>query len=157
MSTPTDAQRRDEQGEDHRIDLGGPPARHRGSRTLVNFWLDVALLMAIIVVLWVSFMLQMVFPRPTAADGWELWGLSFNQWREVQFVGLCICALLALEHLVLHWNWVCTVIATRLLRVEKRPDEAIQAMYGVGAFITVLFLMLGTIFAASMAVKIPKP
>jgi hypothetical protein len=126
------------------------PGRARGSRTLLNFWLDAALLVAILVLLWVSLLLRMIFPRATAAAGWELWGLSFDEWHEVQFFALCACALLALEHLVLHWKWVCGVIASRLLHIKKRPDKGTQALYGVGAFIIILFFLLATLLAPSL-------
>lgn len=125
------------------------------SKTLFNFWLDAALLVAITFVVWVSVMMQVVFPDPTRAGGWELWGLSYDRWRDTQFYSLCVCALLALEHLVLHWSWVCGVIATRLLRVEKRPDDGVQAVYGVAFFITVLLVMLAGILAAVLTVRPP--
>jgi hypothetical protein len=153
-----------EQRMDRRSDSEGAgagvlpqPARHPGSRTLLNFWLDAALFVAILVVLWVSLLLRMIFPRATAAAGWELWGLSYDEWHDVQFFALCVCVLLALEHLVLHWKWVCAVIATRLLRVRKRPDEGVQALYGVGTFIAILFFLMATLFVASLAIKSPSP
>lgn len=124
--------------------------------SLINFWLDSALLVAILFVGWVSVMMQVVFPAPTSADGWELWGLSFNQWRDTQFFAMGACALLILEHLVLHWNWVCSVIATKVMGVKKRPDEAIQAMYGVGIFICIVIVMMGSILVAILTVKRPS-
>ena len=59
--------------------------------------------------------LQIVFPAPTAADGWTLWGLSYDQWRDVQFVILCLLALDVVLHVMMHWNWVCSVIAMQIL------------------------------------------
>jgi Domain of unknown function (DUF4405) len=131
------------------------PAAPKSSRTLLNLWVDVALFLAIVVLMWVSAMLQFVFPPPTLADGWKLWGLSFNQWRDVQFYALCVCALLAVEHVVLHWNWVCSVIATRVLRAKKRPDEGAQTIYGVGTFIVILTVMMAAIIVALLTVKQP--
>jgi len=124
-------------------------------RTLLNFWLDATLFVAITFVVWVSAMLQFVFPPPTLAEGWKLWGLSFDQWRDVQFASLCVCALLAIEHLVLHWNWVCTVLATRVLRIKARPDEGVQTIYGVGTFIVILTVLMGGIVAAVLTVEHP--
>jgi hypothetical protein len=138
-----------EQSRDH-VQVAAPsqPGRRKMSRSLLNFWLDAALLLAVTFVLWVSAVMQAVFPPPTFADGWELWGLSYNQWHNMQFVGLCVCALLALEHVVLHWNWVCSVIATQVLRVKARPDEGVQAVYGVATFIAILLAVLGSVAAA---------
>ncbi len=100
------------------------PARPKMSMAIVNFWLDAAMFVAIVFLMWVSLMLQVVFPAPTEAAGWQLWGLTYDQWRNAQFGALCVCALLAVEHVVLHWNWVCTMLATRVLRLKKRPTKA---------------------------------
>lgn len=125
------------------------------SKSIINFALDAALLIAAVFLFWVSVVMRMVFPTPTNAGGWELWGLSYNRWHDVQFSALCVVALLALEHLVLHWNWVCGIIATKIVRVKKRPDEANQAVYGVATFITLLLTMLAGLAAAMLAVKKP--
>jgi hypothetical protein len=132
-------------------------ARRGVSRTLVNFWLDAALLVMTAIVIWISAMLRIVFPAPSAASGWQLWGLSFDDWYNLQFYALCVLVLLAVEHLVLHWNWVCSVIATQLLHLKSRPDEGVQAVYGVGTFIIILAVCLGTMLMALFSVQGPPP
>lgn len=131
------------------------PRRKTRSRVILNFWLDAALLAMIVVICWVSAVLHIVFPAPTMADGWILWGLTFDQWRDIQSTALCLCALLAVEHVVLHWNWVCCTIATRILRVKTRPDEGIQALYGVGTFLGLLAVVFSSVAIAMMCVKQP--
>ena len=126
----------------------------KGGRTLLNFWLDALLLICVAFLGWVSAMLRFVFPPPTTADGWKLWGWTFDQWHDAQFAVLCVCGLLMIEHIVLHWNWVCSVISTRILRVS-RPDEASQAVYGVGTFIVLLMILLSGIIVALLGVKRP--
>jgi len=133
------------------------PMRRKFSMALLNFWLDLALLLTLLFVGWVSAMMRVVFPAPTSADGWKLWGLTFNRWSDIQFFGLCAFGLLAIEHLVLHWNWVCSLIATKILRTKSRPDEANQAVFGVGSFITVLMVMLAGLIAAMLNVHRPMP
>jgi hypothetical protein len=156
VSVDRNQHRPDRRGKGEEVDPPMPsPSRPRGSRTLLNFWLDATMLVAVLVLLWVSLMLRMTFPRGTAAAGWVLWGLSFDEWQEVQFFALCAFALLALEHLMLHWKWVCGVVATHLLHVKKRPDEGVQALYGVGTFIGIVLILLTSLLAASLAVKSP--
>jgi len=123
--------------------------------TLINFWLDALLFVAVASVVWISLVLWFVFPAPTKAAGWSLWGFTYDQWAAAQFVALCIAAALTLEHVVLHWNWVCTVLATRVLR-RKRPDEANQAVYGVGMFIVILVLVKASLIAAMLSVREPS-
>ncbi len=129
--------------------------RRKISMALLNFILDAALLVTLVFLGWVSAMMRVVFPPATTADGWKLWGMTYDQWSNVQFAALCVIALLAIEHLVLHWNWVCSLIATKILRSKNRPDEANQAVYGVGTFITLLLTMLSGIIAAMLSVQRP--
>lgn len=131
------------------------PTRKTKSRVILNFWLDATLLVTVLFIGWVSAVLHIVFPAPTTADGWVLWGKTFDQWRDIQSTALCVCALLALEHVVLHWNWVCSIIATRIFRVQKRPDEGAQAVFGVGTFIVVLTIVFGGVIAAMLCVRQP--
>jgi hypothetical protein len=125
------------------------------SMAVINFWLDAALFVNVIFIMWVSVMLQFIFPEPTESVGWKLWGMSYNEWRNVQFGALCTFALLAIEHLVLHWNWVCSIIATKVLRAAGKPDEGEQAVYGVGTFIGVLVLVMSSLVAALFSVQAP--
>lgn len=133
----------------------GKPKKPKLSMAFLNMLLDGALLLAILVVMWVSMMLQVVFPTPTSADGWELWGLTYDQWHNVQIMALGILALLAIEHLVLHWTWVCSIIATKVFRAKKRPDEGTQVVYGVGTFIVTMLFMLASLITAVFMVKSP--
>jgi len=148
----------DSDEESSRTTLTAPkptPARRKVSMAFINFWLDATLLVTISFVGWISAMLQIVFPVPTAAIGWELWGLSYNQWHDAQFFSLCLFALLVLVHVMLHWNWVCSIIATQVLRVKGRPDEGMQTIYGVATLIGLLMVVAGTIIAAILSVKHP--
>lgn len=135
----------------------GPESIPSGiSRTMLNFVIDALLLFSAVAMAWVTVMLIVVFPIPTRTEGWKLWGLDYNQWRQVHFGLFMLAALLALEHLVLHWKWVCGVIVTKILKLKKRPDEGIQAVYGVGAFIGTLLFMGALILVAKLMVVIPQ-
>lgn len=126
------------------------------SRTMLNFVIDALLLMSALVMAWLTVMLMVVFPIPTRTEGWKLLGLDYNQWRQIHFGAFVVAALMALEHLVLHWKWVCGVIVTKILKLKNRPDEGIQAVYGVGAFIGTLMLMGTLIVVAKLIVVIPQ-
>lgn len=122
---------------------------------MLNYWLDAGLLVSVIFDVWITTMLRVVFPAPTTAAGWTLWGLSFDDWHTVQFFALGFTALLTIEHLVLHWNWICNVTATQILGSSKRPDEGSQAVYGVGTFITLALVVLAGLVAALLCVRMP--
>ncbi|MFO1041189.1 MAG: DUF4405 domain-containing protein [Planctomycetaceae bacterium] len=131
------------------------PVRRKWSMALINFWLDVALLVSFTFVGWITATLQAVFPEPTSSAGWSLWGMNFNQWYDIQFYAICFFAFLVLVHVMLHWNWVCNVIAAQVLRVKTRPDDGLQTIYGVGLMIVLLNLIVGGVIAAILTVRHP--
>jgi hypothetical protein len=126
------------------------------SRTIVNFLLDAALLATFCVLLVSAVIVRFIFPPGSEARGWELWGLGFDHWASIQFALVALLAFGVLVHLMLHWSWVCGVIATRLAREKKaKLDEGTQTIYGVGLLI-VIFNILGlAIAAAALAIQPP--
>jgi len=130
-------------------------SRRQLSVSVVNFWLDATLLVLLSVQGLLAAILQFVFPRPTAAAGWTLWGLTFDQWHDVQFGSLCLLAFGVLIHVMMHWNWVCSVIATQVLRTRQRPDEAMQTIYGVATLIVILHVIAAGVIAAMLCVRRP--
>jgi hypothetical protein len=137
----------------------GSPARgrRRVSVSVINFWIDVSVLVLLSLVGWVSAVLQFVFPAPTAADGWSLWGLDYDRWHDVQFAFLCLFAAGIVLHVMMHWNWVCSVIATQILQVRQRPEEGMQTIYGVATLIVLLHLIGAGLIAAMFSVHQPTP
>lgn len=122
-------------------------------RTLVNFWLDVVLLSLFLIVYWTSFVVRFVFPPATLASGWSLWGWSYDQWADLQFVVLSLFAAAVLIHVMLHWSWLCGVLTSRIIRSSKHGrrhwDEGARTLYGVGLLV-VLLNFLGIAFAAAV-------
>jgi hypothetical protein len=137
------------------------PAKPRGKRrvsmSVVNFWLDATILATLILLLWESATLQFIFPAPTLAGGWTLFGLTYDQCRDIQFATLCTFSFGILIHLMLHWNWICSVIATQILTDSERPDEGMQTIYGVATLIVMLHLVGAGIIVALFFVHRPPP
>ena len=129
--------------------------RRRLSVSVINFWIDVSILVALAAVGWITATLQIAFPAPTEADGWSLWGLDYNDWRDVQFILLCTFACGILIHVMMHWNWVCSVIAVQVLRVRQRPDDGMQTIYGVATLIILLHVIGAGVVAAMLCVHRP--
>jgi hypothetical protein len=128
------------------------------SRTTINFLLDTALLVAFLAIAWISVVLRFVFPAGTAAAGWRLWGYGFDDWSAFQFSLLCVFALGVLVHLMLHWSWVCGVVASRMSRWRGRSvrvDEGTQTLYGVGLLIVAVNVVGLLIAAAALSVRMP--
>lgn len=121
------------------------------SRTILNFLLDTALLLMFMTLAATAVIVRFVFPPGTLADGWTLWGYGYDAWVAFWFNLLAVLSLMILLHVMLHWSWVCGVVAQRLSKRRGRTvriDEANQTVYGVGLLV-VLFTLTGIVVAAA--------
>ncbi len=120
----------------------GPAAGNRGlSKPVVNFIVDACLLLLSAAMLFLAVVLRFVFPAPADAAGWTLWGRSYDDWANFQFVLVAIIALAILLHVMLHWSWVCGVVATKILPRQGPParlDDGQQTIWGVGMLILLI-------------------
>ena len=80
--------------------------------TLINFWLDVLLLILFMIQAWMFAVLRVVFPRGAGSD-WKVWGATPLDWSEALFTTYCIFAIAVVVHVMFHWTWICGVVATR--------------------------------------------
>ncbi|MCA9259126.1 MAG: DUF4405 domain-containing protein, partial [Planctomycetales bacterium] len=102
------------------------------TRTDVNFWLDFALLIVFLLLAWASIILRFVFPPAFQAEGWTLWGWTYERWADIQFTILGILALGLLIHVMLHWTWVCGVVASRVSQTKgSGRDDGSRTLWGV--------------------------
>ena len=78
----------------------------------MNFVVDAALLALAVLLLFTAAVLRFVFPAPSVAAGWTLWGYGYDAWSNFQFALVAVFGLAILLHVMLHWSWVCGVIVT---------------------------------------------
>lgn len=133
-----------------------PASRRRGwTWNDINLLLDAALLVVFMALCFAAVVVRFVFPPGPGAGGWTLWGLDYDAWGGIQFGLLAVLAGGILVHVMFHWSWVCTMVASRLTGNRKaRVDDGLQTIYGVGLLIGLL-LAVGT--AAAVAVLTVKP
>ena len=127
----------------------GPAGRPGWSWSVINLLLDAALLGVFTALCFTAVVVRFVFPPGPAAAGWTLWGLDYDAWGGIQFGLLGILAAGILVHVMLHWSWVCNVVATRLAGRGARIDDGLQTIYGVGLLIGLL-LTVGTALAVAV-------
>lgn len=124
------------------------------SRAWINFWLDSLLLCLFCALMAVSTIVRFVFPPIAESRSWRLWGGNLHDWSDLQFGLIAALALAILVHVMLHWNWVCGLLAAKLSCNRKgRVDEALQTIYGVGLLIVLLTLIGGVIAAAQLTIE----
>jgi hypothetical protein len=129
------------------------------SKTTINFWLDAVLLVIFCLLMWTAVVTQFVFPPAIRAEGWTLWGWTYQQWHAFQFGVVAVMASAVLLHVMLHWSWVCNVAAGGLDalrgRKKRKVDEGMQTIYGVGMLIVVLNLIGIAVAAAVLTIQSP--
>lgn len=126
------------------------------SRTAVNFLLDATLLAVFLLLVAVSAVVRFVFPPGTTADGWQLWGFGFDDWGALQFGLVAVLTLGVLVHVMLHWSWVCGVLASRMLGRKGKVDDGVQTIYGVGLLIVICNVVGLLIAAAALSIREPS-
>lgn len=127
------------------------------SRSVFNLLLDTVLLVAFCTLTWAAVVVRFVFPRGPDARGWLLWKLDYDQWATVQFGLTAILALGILLHVMLHWSWVCGILATKLARNKKaKIDDGTQTLYGVGLLIVLLNVLGLAVAAAALSISGPQ-
>ncbi|RIK83646.1 MAG: hypothetical protein DCC68_03345 [Planctomycetota bacterium] len=126
------------------------------TRTAVNFLLDTLLLLFFSSLVWVAATLQFVFPPGPEADGWRLWGCGYAEWANVQFALIAILLAGVVLHVMLHWTWVCGVVASRYGREKKgKVDDGVRTLYGVGLLIAILHVIGIALTAATLTIEDP--
>jgi hypothetical protein len=137
---------------------GRPPGASRRSGwswSWINLLLDTALLVLFMAVCFAAVVVRFVFPPGPAAGGWTLWGLDYDAWGGIQFALVAILAGGILVHVMLHWSWVCNVIASRVAGRGSRVDDGLQTIYGVGLLIGLLVSVGAALAVAVLTVKGP--
>jgi hypothetical protein len=140
---------------DHASDFALSSGSRRVSMTLINFWLDTALMIVFVTLGIVAVIVQFVFPPGIAARGWLLWGMTYSRWCSLQFSLICVLALGILVHVMLHWTWICGVVFRRLARQNSLPDDGIRTVIGVGLLIGILLVSSACVGVAMMTIHQP--
>jgi hypothetical protein len=123
--------------------------------TIINFWLDVGLLILFLAQAWMFAVLHVVFPRGSGSD-WKVWGATPLDWSETLFATFCVFSVGIVLHVMLHWAWICGVIATRLLGRKPGKDDGSHTLLGVGVIVVLVHLLVAGILLAKFALVGPQ-
>lgn len=132
----------------------------RLTKTDVNFWLDAFLLTVFSALCWSTIVVRYVFPPATKTAGWTLWGMGYLAWTDIQFFALCVMAATVLLHVMLHWPWVCGVVAHRLRKTDEagapiKLTSGTRTLWGVGLLIVIVNVLGLAIAAAALSIQGP--
>lgn len=108
-----------------------PQSGKKLSWSLINFFLDLCLLLNFVVVLFIAATLQFVFPVGVKAHGWKLWGGDVVAWQNLEFTTLAIFTLGVTVHVMLHWSWICGVLNKQLFKRTVLKSDGTDTLIGV--------------------------
>jgi hypothetical protein len=140
------------------VDEESLPARRGRGWTWndVNLVLDAVLLVVFMALCFAAVVVRFVFPPGPGAKGWTLWGFDYDAWGGIQFGLVATLALGILVHVMLHWSWVCNMVAGRFVKTRQgRVDDGLQTIYGVGLLIVLLAAVGGALAAAVLTIRGP--
>jgi hypothetical protein len=119
-------------------------------RTLTNFWLDLASLILILGLMVTGGLIHFVLPAGSGRFR-ELFGWNRHDIGQVHFYLAVATLVLLVLHLLLHWNWVCSVIAKALGR--GFPSQRTRTVWGVGLLLGITLLLVVGLWWASRMVR----
>jgi hypothetical protein len=120
------------------------------TRTTLNYVLDAGLLGLFLCLAFAHAVVEFVF----TGEGTEtLWGGTLADWRRIHFGIFCGFSLGILLHLMLHWNWICSVTNTHVLRRKPGHDDGGRTLIGVGVLIALLHLLAVALLIARLTLQ----
>ncbi|MEZ6068445.1 MAG: DUF4405 domain-containing protein [Planctomycetaceae bacterium] len=123
-------------------------SRHTPRKTVINYWVDLGLLLIFLALTYVTGVTQFVFPVGPEAYSAKLWGGDVQWWRDAQFGLTAALGLGIILHLMLHWNWLCAVTNTHIRSRAPGKDDGTRTLLGVGLLVAVLHVLaIGLLFA----------
>lgn len=125
------------------------------SNNAINFIVDFILLLSFMASMTICGIVQFIFPAAGKTTGWTLFGYGYESWIRALSVSLAIFGVLVLLHLILHWNWVCSFVTSRLTKFLDRKvtmDDSAKTIWGVAVLIVVLTAMGSAIAVAEFCI-----
>lgn len=122
-------------------------------RQILNFVIDSAALLVMLAMVATGFLLKWILPPGSrGGQGLRLWDMTRHDWGDLHFwLAVALC-LLMLVHVLLHWSWVCTLVA-RLARGRSSGGAVVahskQWLCGISFLIVCGLLVAGFLWMAS--------
>lgn len=114
------------------------------SRTLVNIIIDLTAALLFLGMIATGYILR--FPLPPGSNkAFSLWGLTRHQYGDIHFwISFGLLAVLVI-HLVLHWNWIVTVIVKHCHAVQTSHPSLLRSGLLTLVIVTITFIVFAWI------------
>ncbi|MBK9732432.1 MAG: DUF4405 domain-containing protein [Chitinophagaceae bacterium] len=119
------------------------------SKTIINLILDLTAGLLFLAMILTGFIIR--FPLPPGTNKTRmLWGLARHEYGVIHYwfsIGLLVVLFL---HLILHWQWLTSVIGRRILGITTNHKSTVRA--GLVTVFTIIALFTAFAFAAYRSV-----
>ena len=125
------------------------------NRTIANIIIDIVAAFLFLGMILTGYLLR--FPLPPGSNKTlSLWGFTRHQWGDIHFwISLGLLVVLVI-HLVLHWNWIVTVIGKRCHLVKTAHPSLVRSGI-LTSFIVILAITLFAWTAQNSVKEIARP
>jgi hypothetical protein len=121
------------------------------NRTIANITIDIIAALLFLGMIATGYLLH--FPLPPGSNKTlSLWGYTRHQWGEAHFWISLGLLLVLLVHLVLHWNWIVTVIGKRCHLVKSAHPSLVRS----GILTAIIVILTFTLFAWTAQISIKE-
>lgn len=111
-------------------------------RSMINLTVDIVAAVSLLLMALTGFILRFPLP-PTTNRTYELWGMSRHEWGTIHaWAGAWLIGVVLL-HLILHWNWIFTMIRRRFTSTQVPPNQSRR----IGLITAAALIAAGGIFA----------
>jgi hypothetical protein len=111
-------------------------------RNMINLIVDMVAAASLLLMIITGYILR--FPLPPGTNRThELWGMSRHEWGSIHsWAGAWLIGVVLL-HLILHWEWIFTMIRQRFTSTRATPSERRR----IGLIAVLFFIAAGGLFA----------
>lgn len=124
------------------------------TRNMLNFIVDTIIAVLALSMVVTGLLLRWVLP-PGSGQQRTLWGLDRHGWGDVHWWLALLLVGMVVLHLVLHWRWVCTMVARVCRRGSGAPSRRVSRVGGVAAGVVTALAMWAFVVVAERTTQSP--
>lgn len=103
-------------------------------KTKSNFWLDMGILLAFVLIMFTGIVLWLVLPEGRGSSIALFWGLTKSVWLDIHVWSGVVMFLGAAAHILIHWRWIICVGKRYFQKLAKqaRINFTLNTMIFIG-------------------------
>lgn len=103
-------------------------------KTKSNFWLDMGILLAFVLIMFTGIVLWLVLPEGRGSSIALFWGLTKSVWLDIHVWSGVVMFLGAGAHILIHWRWIICVGKRYFQKLAKqaRINFTLNTMIFIG-------------------------